>query len=136
MNLCGVNPRFYIGDFVYEAHGCFGPRIQQNLQVVYIFEGDAVIRIDGKEHALRAREATLLLPGREEYFAFSKKSRTRHGWCESVSPRIDKSVMHAYRRLPFSIPFSPRMEMLAALALPLNNEVRVSRRRLFAFIYL
>jgi len=130
MNLFGANPRFYIGDFIYNKHGSCGPRIQKNLQLVYIFEGDAIIRISGKEHYLGPREATLLLPGREEYFTFSKKVKTRHGWCESINPQLEKSVMRAYERLPFSLPFTAQMERLAARALPLNHEVRVSQRRL------
>jgi AraC family transcriptional regulator of arabinose operon len=131
MNLLGINPRFTVGDVVYKKHGHYGPRIQKNLQLVYIFKGDALIRINGKEHYLGPREATLLLPGREEYFTFSRRTRTHHGWCESIEPRLDHSVLREYEQLPFSRPFTPRMELLANTSLSLSNETRASQRRLF-----
>ena len=56
-DLFGASPQFHVGVFTYEEQGHLGPRIQQNLQLVYIFEGDAVIRIDGKNHYLGPREA-------------------------------------------------------------------------------
>ncbi len=130
MNLFGINPRFYIGYFVYKAGGRLGPRIQQNLQLVYIFEGEALIRLDGREHHLRRREATLLLPGREEHFTFSRRGVTRHGWCQVDRPHVDAPVLRAYQRLPFSLPFSRRMEQLAALGLPLEKDPRRSVQRL------
>lgn len=130
MNFFGVNPQFFVGDFVYKRCGTCGPRIQQTLQLVYIYQGDAVIRINGKEHYLGARQATLLLPGSETYFVFSKKARTRHGWCELKMPRLEKATVRAYEQLPFSLPFTPLMETLTAVALPLVKDLRASRQRL------
>ncbi len=131
MNLFGVNPEFYFGYTIYDAHGSCGPRLQKNLQLVYLYEGEAQVRVAGNLHHLRAGEATLLVPGREEHFQFSKTGRTRHGWCEVRSAQLDKSVRSAYERLPFSGPLTPHMEALAQMALSLKPEAKTSDRHLY-----
>jgi len=131
MNLFGNNPVFKFGYAVYDAHGRFGPRQQPNLQLVYLYEGEAQIKLNRKEHLLRMGEATLLVPGREEYFHFSRTGRTRHGWCEVRNAQLDKAVLGAYERLPFSGPFTPHMKALAKMALSLKPDVRASEQRLY-----
>jgi len=131
MNLFGRNSQFYFGYAIYDAHGSCGPRLQKNLQLVYLYEGEARIKVDGKERRLGAGEATLLVPGREEHFLFSKTGRTRHGWCEVRDAQLDKAVRSAYERLPFSGPLTPHMEALARMALSLKPDARASERRLY-----
>jgi len=102
--------------------------MQKNLQLVYIYEGEARIKLDGKEQRLRKGEATLLVPGREEDFSFSKTGRTRHGWCEVREAQLDKTVRGAYERLPFSGSFTPDMKALAKMAMSLRPDLRASER--------
>lgn len=125
MNFFGENPVFYIGEFVYKKHGTFGPRTQNNLQLVYVYEGSASIHIEGKEHRLEAGRVALLLPGRREYFVFSKSRKTRHGWCESIRPQITPQILDGYKALPFDVPFTKKMECLASRALPLEGTSNV-----------
>lgn len=126
MNLFGQHPRFSFGYAVYNAHGSCGPRIQNNLQLVYLYEGEARILVNGNEHRLEAGEATLLVPGRQEHFLFSQTGRTRHGWCEVQDAQLDKSVHRAYERLPFSGPLTPQMETLAKMAMALKPDAGAS----------
>ena len=48
MNILGANPIFTVSDIVY-PHKTYGPRIQPNLELTFIFEGDIRVRIDGKD---------------------------------------------------------------------------------------
>lgn len=131
MNLFGHNPHLNFGYAIYDAHGSCGPRIQQNLQLVYIYEGEAIIDVNGAEHRLRAGEATLLVPGRREYFLFSKEKRTRHGWCEVRNAQLEKAVRTAYEELPFCGPLTPQMRTLAKMAMALRPEARASGQLLY-----
>jgi len=131
VNLFGKNPEFYFGYTVYDAHGRCGPRIQKNLQLVYIHEGESLISVNGEEHHLGAGEATLLVPGRQEYFLFSKKGRTRHGWCEVRDAQIEKAVRIAYEELPFCGPLTSQMQALAKMASTLKPDSRASERLLY-----
>ena len=131
MNLFGHDPQFYFGYAVYDAHGSCGPRIQKNLQLVYIYEGDAIIDVNGDEHRLGAGEATLLVPGRQEHFLFSKKGRTRHGWCEVRDAQLEKTVRTAYEELPFCGPLTPQMQALAKMAMTLRPDARASEKLLY-----
>ncbi len=131
MNLFGQNPHFYFGYAVYDAHGSCGPRIQRNLQLVYIHEGEALISVNGEEHRLRAGEATLLVPGRQEHFHFSKKGRTRHGWCEVREAQLEKAARIAYEELPFRGPLTPEMQALAKMARTLKPDARTSEQLLY-----
>lgn len=131
MNLFGQDPHFYFGYAVYDAHGSCGPRIQLNLQLVYIYEGEAIIDVNGAEHRLRAGEATLLVPGRREHFLFSKEKRTRHGWCEVRNAQLEKAVRTAYEKLPFCGPLTSHMRALAKMAMAIKPEARASGQLLY-----
>lgn len=129
VNIFGANPRFMVRDCIYPDR-TYGPRIQPNLELTFVFEGDFRVRIDGQDHYLGPRQATLLLPGREEFFSFSHPGHTRHGWCVLMDPQVDRRLLEAYGHLPFSVPFTPRMESLATMALSLNDPTRGYERRL------
>lgn len=131
MNLFGPNPYFFTGNFVYEKQGRFGPRVQKNLQLVYIYEGNATIWIDDVPHFLGDNEITLLLPGRVERFAFSDTAPTHHGWCEVNAPKLEKKTLEAYDTLPFALPMSDRLKALAALALEVQPCSQTSAQRLY-----
>lgn len=112
MNIFGENPNLKRSEIVYYKNGRFGPRLQGNLQLVYIFEGDALISIDGTTEYLGPGEATLLLPGREERFIFARDMKTWHGWSEVVQPDLPADVIKRLDELPFRNPISERMRQI------------------------
>ena len=126
MNIFGTNPHFRFGYAVYDEHGSCGPRIQKNLQLVYIHEGEANIFLDGEEHHIGAGEATLLIPGRQEHILFSKNGKTRHGWCEVLEAQLEKAVLKGYEDLSFCGPLTPQMQALATIAMGLKPEASAS----------
>jgi AraC family transcriptional regulator of arabinose operon len=132
MNYFGMEPQFYIGDVVYNAGGRCGPRIQTNLQLVYIHGGEAAIWVDGIRRDLGAGEATLLLPGHHEDFRFSTTGETHHGWCEVIRAKLDPEVVRLYDTLPVSLPFGNRLTQLAEMGLVVRRDQRPSARQLHA----
>jgi AraC family transcriptional regulator of arabinose operon len=110
----------FCGIITYKQGSRLGPRIQGDLQLVYIHSGSVDIRINGNHHHLKAGEATLLLPGAEELFTFSASERTRHGWCGIYRPVLSDRDLRKLKALPFSRPFSDRMKAIEALFLPLQ----------------
>ena len=109
-------PRFQRSEVVYSPSGRFGPRLQYDLQLVYLFEGEALISIDGQTEYLGAGEATLLLPGREELFLFSRSRKTWHGWCAVLQPVLSIELFQKLDALPFRNVMSERMREIDALA--------------------
>lgn len=131
MNLFGDNLDFYIGDYVYEGRSRFGPRYQPCLQLIYLFEGWAEVRVDGEERYLEARQATLLLPGHEEFFLFGNEPRTHHGWVHVPGRQVDKGVLKACRSLPPVGPFTDEMRRLHELGWKSSLPETPSGRRLY-----
>lgn len=122
MNIFGENPRFYVGEVVYDPGGTLGPRRQQNLQLVYVWMGEAHISVSGNEYRLGPNEGTLLLPGHEEYFAFAVNEPTHHGWCEVCAPELPAECRLAYAALPRVVRLSARLIELVSLANDLKRE--------------
>lgn len=121
MNLLFPNQGYFSGIIVYKRCSRFGPRLQQDLQLVYIHEGEAHITVNGTKQYLGAGQATLLLPGHQESFQFSERSRTRHGWCGIRQPEIEPGFLGQLAGLSFQNPFSSRMKALEKLFLPLRE---------------
>lgn len=86
--------------------------------------------MNGNTNRLGVGEATLLIPGRQEHFYFSKRGRTRHGWCEVHDAHLEKAVRSAYEQLPFCGPLTPQMETLASMAMTLKPDAKVSENLL------
>jgi AraC-like DNA-binding protein len=131
MDIFGKNPSFHVGEVVYERHGSFGPRVQPNLQLVYVFRGEASVEVDGRERVLYPGDATLLLPGHEETFRFSRRSRTHHGWAEVLGARLAPEATEAFAALPEVATLSSRAMNLHAMAVTLWPLRSSNARRLF-----
>jgi len=122
MNFFGSEPRFYMGDVVYNAFGRCGPRTQTNLQLVYVYTGEVTVWVDGVERHLGEREVTLLVPGHREDFRFSTTGQTHHGWCEVIGAKLEPSVRDLYENLRTVWPFNERMMQLAEIGLSLRAD--------------
>ena len=73
------------GDVEYPPGGALGPRIQQDYQLVLIYEGEVRIRIDDAVVQVPEQHAILLLPQRREQFQFALRRPTHHTWC-AIAP--------------------------------------------------
>lgn len=80
MNISRISHRFDRKDIIFDRETNYGPRIQTNLQLVYVLKGTTRVTIDQKsEYLINAGEVILLFPGHSEFFHFTKG--THHGWC-------------------------------------------------------
>lgn len=73
-----------VGEVTYPPGGAFGPRLQRNLQLVYLEAGAMRVFLDDSTFDVEAGQLILLTPGHEERFAFAVTTESRHGWCEAV----------------------------------------------------
>ena len=95
----------------YPPGGTFGPRLQQDCQVVSVDRGEARVWIDDAPLRVAAGESALLRPGATERFAFARDSPTRHRWC-AVSPQTPLGAEG-----PSVVPTSPALDALLRLGL-------------------
>lgn len=119
IDFLSLNYEFSGGTFVYEPHATLGPRVQQDLQLVYVYEGWMEIGVDGVIRRVAAGQATLLLPDGREDFQFATDGRTRHGWVSAVKPDLHPGETDHLSSLPDIVPFTPRMRETARLLEPL-----------------
>jgi AraC family transcriptional regulator of arabinose operon len=75
--------RVYFGEVWYRPRGALGPRVQEDVQLVLVHEGNVWVETDGIAHTVPSGHGILLLPGGRERFEFGAHPprRTRHTWC-------------------------------------------------------
>ena len=121
MDIFSENKQYFSGSVIYNKGGRLGSRVQDDLQLVYIHEGEAHITVEGRRQYLGQNEATLLLPGRREFFQFSMKTRTRHGWCGIARPQLEDGDLRQLGSIDLRYPFTDRMKTLEGLFLTLRE---------------
>lgn len=107
---------FSVNRIVYKSHCTFGPRIQRDLQLVYVYAGTMRVRVEDVEYEVRDHEATILVPGRRERFEFAYDGETAHGWCQTEHYDLPAEVIGRLEGRPRVLPFTRTMEMLDDLA--------------------
>lgn len=70
----------YAGSIVYPPGGKFGPRIQQDIQLVMLYTGDLHLSINGRMYRVTPGHVIILYPGQEEHFTFSPTEESWHRW--------------------------------------------------------
>jgi AraC family transcriptional regulator, arabinose operon regulatory protein len=105
------------GTVIYAPGGCFGPRIQQDLQLVLLHTGSMRVKIDGVLLQVPTGHITLLKPGHEEVFVFAKAQETWHRWIAVSVEEVPLSMLHVLNELPAYIPISDRMNRIVELML-------------------
>ena len=118
-----------VGEARYAPGGTFGPRIQRNLQLVYVWSGQVTVWIDGRAVTVRPNEGILLLPHHRERFRFARDTATRHGWCEVLDAVVRPGavkMLEAVSCRPH--PISSRIRVLSDEALALRADVRWAAR--------
>jgi AraC-like DNA-binding protein len=109
------------GTIVYSPGGRFGPRLQQDLQLVLLHTGNMEVSIDGVRHAIQPGNVVLLKPGHQEYFSFAEEQETWHRWI-AVHPRsLSAETVRELESLPLQLPLSGEMNHLTDLMLSLQD---------------
>ncbi|MFD0618394.1 AraC family transcriptional regulator [Paenibacillus sp. GCM10027629] len=113
----------YAGSIVYPPGGRYGPRIQQDLQLVLLYTGEMTVTIDGRPLHVQPGHVVLLKPGHEELFAFSKTEETWHRWISvHVSP-LSEEMRNTLHQLPELLPLTEEMNKLTDLMLSMLRHV-------------
>lgn len=114
-------PGVVFGDVWYDPGGEFGPRIQNDYQLVIVHLGEARVSSDDRTGVIPPGSVALLLPGRREYFHFSRSHRTHHTWC-AVAPReVSAPLRKRLARLPLVQTQSQAFELLMKAAFSIGS---------------
>ncbi|MFC5647931.1 helix-turn-helix domain-containing protein [Paenibacillus solisilvae] len=109
------------GTIVYPPGGRYGPRVQQDVQLVLLHTGSLLVEVDGKKRTVQPGTAALLKPGHKETFLFADKQETWHRWISvHISPMSDEE-REFIDKLPLSIPISEELNRLTDLMLALQH---------------
>jgi len=120
------------GDVIYQPGGECGPRIQQDYQLVAIYEGEAHILVDDAQRHLPARHIALMRPGHSEFFRFAPAAKTHHTWCAVHPSLVDAPLADSLARTPFCLPITPRLHGLIEMGLSFAPSDLASARALLA----
>lgn len=107
------------GDVTYQPGGQCGPRVQQDFQLVAIYEGEAHIQIDDALCHLPGQHVALMRPGHAECFHFAAATETHHTWCAVHPSLVDAPLRAALAEAPFCLPITPRLHSLIEMGLSL-----------------
>ncbi|MGO4544872.1 AraC family transcriptional regulator [Paenibacillus sp. 2TAB23] len=119
----------HTGTIIYPTGGKYGPRIQDDMQLVLLHSGEMTIEIDGNEHMIPAGSAVVLKPGHEEMFTFSSRGETWHRWISIHMGKLTASELNPYEALPLFQPISEELNRITDIMLslqlnhPSNSEV-------------
>jgi AraC family transcriptional regulator of arabinose operon len=120
MNRHRVSPSVVFGDVNYPPGGAFGPRVQQDVQLVIVYEGEARVLIENILVEVPSQHALLLLPARREQFQFARTRPTRHTWCSLKPALVGPERLAQLALLPPCLPLTERIHSLVeyGLAMP------------------
>lgn len=134
--------RAVAGSIVYPPGGRFGPRVQQDIQLVLLYAGEMSVRVDGNPLHVQPGNAVLLKPGHEESFVFSEQEETWHRWISISLSSLPQHTRDYLYNLPVCQPLSEEMNRLVDLMLaiqanvpaddPLNRNLGLAALHLYA----
>ncbi|PJF48097.1 MAG: AraC family transcriptional regulator [Chloroflexi bacterium] len=105
------------GDVTYRPGGQCGPRVQQDFQLVAVYEGEAYIQVDDALRHLPSQHIALMQPGHAEWFRFAVATRTHHTWCAMHPSLVEAPLREALTAAPFCLPITPRLHGLIEMGL-------------------
>ena len=139
MNIADRIGGFRADDCVYNKQGSLGPRVQNTLQLFYIYSGNAVVSVDGNERLIGPGQITLLLPDHVEFFRFARNEKTHHGYCSAFDVELSAKQRGDYQQLNAVFPMSAcpgsdgwrKIRELTDWAKTLQNRMEPSTRNLY-----
>ncbi|EDM28727.1 hypothetical protein LNTAR_09159 [Lentisphaera araneosa HTCC2155] len=84
MNILSEKSTFYSSKITYNQKSSLGPRVQNNLQFVWVKKGKIHLSINKKQIIIDKGEFIFLFPNRQEFFVFDEG--TEHSWIDISSP--------------------------------------------------
>ncbi|WP_256761975.1 AraC family transcriptional regulator [Cohnella sp. WQ 127256] len=111
------------GSIVYPPGGRFGPRIQQDIQLVMLYTGELNVAIDGRHVQLLPGHLMLLKPGHEETFTFSKTEETWHRWIAIHLNSLSDKTRDSLYKLPECLILTEELNRLTDLMLIVQRNV-------------
>ncbi|AZN39816.1 AraC family transcriptional regulator [Paenibacillus albus] len=112
----------HAGTIVYPPRGTYGPRVQQDIQLVLLHTGELDIMIDGVHSHVKSGQVILLKPQHQEYFAFAKTQESWHRWIAlSVEP-LNEFELAYLDSLPFSMPIPEALNTITDLILSMKED--------------
>ncbi|AKJ63601.1 AraC family transcriptional regulator [Kiritimatiella glycovorans] len=130
MNILNHIEHFRADDCVYNKHGTLGPRIQTGLELFYIYRGSARVEIDGVERRVGAGRVTLLTPGHVEWFRFSEREPTHHGYGVIGGGSVPERMASEPEALGRVYSMTPRIREVTEWAKTLERDETPSGRAL------
>ncbi|MBP3962692.1 helix-turn-helix domain-containing protein [Paenibacillus lignilyticus] len=112
----------YAGTIVYPPKGTYGPRVQQDVQLVLLHTGELDLTIDDTRHHVKAGQVVLLKPQQHEYFAFAESQESWHRWVTLSVSALTEAELHYLDGLPFSMPIPEALNSVTDMLLSLQND--------------
>lgn len=116
INLMRPAPGVVFGDVWYKPGGECGPRTQQDFQLVIVHLGEARVSVDRNLCVIPPSSVALLMPGRREFFRFSREHRTHHTWCAVKVGAVPAALQKRLQNLPQVLVQSEAFECLMRAA--------------------
>ncbi|WP_261800438.1 AraC family transcriptional regulator [Paenibacillus sp. PAMC21692] len=109
------------GSIVYPPGGRFGPRIQQDIQLVLLHSGEMRVSIEGQMMQVQPGHVVKLMPGYEERFAFAEDEETWHRWIAVHVEELPEETLTLMAELPVVLPLSEELNHLTDLLLSVQH---------------
>ncbi|GAB6930315.1 hypothetical protein JCM10914A_42980 [Paenibacillus sp. JCM 10914] len=109
------------GSIVYPPGGKFGPRIQQDIQLVLLYTGEMEVTIGNRILRVQPGHVVILKPGHEEFFTFSRTVETWHRWIAIHVQGLDEHSPTLLNALPEFLPLTEEMNRLTDLILQVQE---------------
>ena len=123
-------PGVIFGDVIYDPGGTCGPRVQQDVQLVLMYSGDATVSVNHVPHTIPKQTVSLMQPGRLEHFWFAKHVPTHHRWCAITPTLLPAALRERLLHLPANLPLSTHLHGLVELGLSIPEHDTSSQQEL------
>jgi AraC-like DNA-binding protein len=111
----------WAGSIIYPSGGRYGPRVQDDLQLVLLHSGEMRIEIDGEAHLITPGSVVLLKPGHHEQFTFSTRGETWHRWISVHMESLSEIEKAYFEGLPLVQPISEELNRLVDVILSVQS---------------
>lgn len=112
-----------IGEIVYPPGGSLGPRIQPTIEFIIIYEGEMNVLIDNINYFAESNSVTMMLPGHQEFYRFSKNSQTYHRYVHISIQDLPSKLKKYLSQVPKTIPLSEEMDLLMDMISNLKHSI-------------
>ena len=108
----------------YEPGGSFGPRVQQDVQLVILDRGSICVTTDGREQVVQPGRVVCQWPGGTEFYRFDDQCVSTHRWVAlsfDDSLRTSQWIAEQRKATPAIGIETPSMRKLFDTAMVLNE---------------